>query len=51
MAVSEFLAVFWRAGEVIDVGFWTITQAVLIYLGIPFLMGFLTRLILVKSKA
>lgn len=41
---------FGVAGQVINVGFWTITQAVLIYLGIPFLMGFLTRLILVKSK-
>ena len=41
---------FGVAGQVIDVGFWTITQAVLIYLGIPFLMGFLTRLIIVKSK-
>ena len=41
---------FGVAGQVIDVGFWTITQAVLIFLGIPFLMGFLTRLILVKSK-
>ena len=41
---------FGVAGQVIDVGFWTNTQAVLIYLGIPFLMGFLTRLILVKSK-
>lgn len=37
-------------GQVIDVNFWTITHAVLVYLGIPFLMGFLTRLILVKSK-
>ena len=36
--------------QVINVSFWTITHAVLIYLGIPFLLGFLTRLILVKQK-
>lgn len=41
---------FGVAGQVIDVSFWTITQAVLMYLGIPFLMGFFTRYILVKSK-
>ena len=36
--------------QVINVSFWTITHAVLIYLGIPFLLGLLTRLILVKQK-
>ncbi|WP_151748142.1 ACR3 family arsenite efflux transporter [Acinetobacter lactucae] len=41
---------FGVAGQVINVDFWTITHAVLVYLGIPFLMGFLTRLVLVKSK-
>ena len=41
---------FGVAGQVIDVNFWTITHAVLVYLGIPFLMGLLTRLVLVKSK-
>ncbi|MDD9840643.1 arsenic resistance protein ArsB, partial [Escherichia coli] len=41
---------FGVAGQVIDVNFWTITHAVLVYLGSTFLMGFLTSLILVKSK-
>ena len=36
--------------QIITVSFWTITHAVLVYLGIPFLLGFLTRLILVKQK-
>ncbi|USA47088.1 ACR3 family arsenite efflux transporter [Acinetobacter sp. C26M] len=41
---------FGIAGQVIDVDFWTITHAVLVYLGIPFLLGFLTRFILVKTR-
>jgi ACR3 family arsenite transporter len=38
------------AGSVIDVSFWTITKAVLTYLGIPFLAGYLTRRILIARK-
>ncbi len=48
--LTYFPPFFGVEAQVIDVGFWTITQAVLIYLGIPFLLGFLTRLILVKQK-
>lgn len=41
---------FGVSGQIIDVSFWTVTQAVLIYLGIPFLGGFLTRRTLVVRR-
>ena len=37
-------------GAIIDISISTIAQSVFIYLGIPFLMGIFTRLILVKIK-
>ena len=37
-------------GQVIEVPFRTVAEAVLLYLGVPFLAGFLTRAVLIRAK-
>lgn len=47
--LPKWLGLSW-GGQVIDISIWDVAKSVLIYLGIPFAAGFLTRSILVRVK-
>lgn len=48
--LSVLPPLFGLQSSVIGVGFWTVTKAVLVYLGVPFAAGYLTRRILIARR-
>ena len=48
--LPKWLGLSW-GGQVIDISIWDVAKSVLIYLGIPFALGFITRVFLVKLKS
>lgn len=47
--IPKWLGLSW-GGQAINISIWEVAKSVLVYLGIPFAAGFLTRLVLVRVK-
>lgn len=47
--IPKWLGLSW-GGQVVDVSMWEVAKSVLIYLGIPFASGFITRFSLIRLK-
>jgi len=48
--LPTWLGLSW-GGQIVSISIWSVAKSVLIYLGIPFAAGFLTRFILVRIKS
>ena len=48
--IPKWLGLSW-GGQVVDVSMWEVAKSVLIYLGIPFAAGFITRFSLIRFKS
>lgn len=48
--IPKWLGLSW-GGKVIDISMWEVAKSVLIYLGIPFAAGFVTRFSLIRGKS